>query len=106
MATRYEEARDVTEGSALVWILECEMATLEELKAKKKSLRRDLNRHERIVSFGLQVCRKFNLVGAAHAAGCRRVASRLMMEATKKELTALCPDPDLELLELHLVPKG
>jgi hypothetical protein len=71
-----------TPGHALVYMVECTMATLEHSRMVKRTPKSEIKRLESIIASGLASCRKFNLQQAAHESRCPRVATALLKEPT------------------------
>lgn len=70
-----------SEGHALVYMVECTMATLERSRLVKRTPKSEIKRLESIIDSGLTACRTFKLFQAAHESHCPRVATKLQETA-------------------------
>lgn len=67
----------VDAASALCYMVECQMATLEHARLKKSTGKGELARFESLVEIGLDWCRDYASAEVAHKAKCPRVERAL-----------------------------
>jgi hypothetical protein len=89
MSEKHYKPGVVDAASALCYMVECQMATLEHARLKKSTGKGELARFESLVEMGLEWCRTYASAEIAHKVKCPRVEKALTPPPVCN-----CPDYD------------